>query len=98
MDVMYELNGNLFVWDEQKAKKNLHKHGIRFEEAATVFGDPMLRLVDASRGGESRDAVIGFDSMGVRMLYVIHIESCDLLIRIISARRATTKEILLYVD
>lgn len=57
-DIQFELNGDLFVWNEAKAEKNRHKHGIRFEEAATVFGDPMFVLIDASRQGEAPDAAI----------------------------------------
>lgn len=46
---------------------------MRFEEAATVFGDPLFVFVQASRNDEAREAAIGFDSMG-RLLYVVHIE------------------------
>ncbi|MBU1215262.1 MAG: BrnT family toxin [Gammaproteobacteria bacterium] len=91
MDIEFELNGDLFVWDEEKAEKNWHKHGVRFEESATVFSDPMFVLVDASRNDEARDAAIGFDSIG-RLLYVVNIEVEDRFIRIISARRAEPNE------
>lgn len=91
MDIKFELNGNLFVWRVEKANKNWHKHGVRFEEAATVFEDPMFVLVDASRNDESRDAAIGFDAIG-RLLYVVHIEFEESFIRIISARRADPDE------
>lgn len=83
----FELNGNSFVWDETKAAANVRKHGIRFEEAATVFDDPLFVLVDASRNDEARDAAIGFDA-SARLLYVVHIEIDGDAIRIISARRA----------
>lgn len=49
MAQFFELNGDLFVWDSAKAETNCRKHGIRFEKAATVFGDPLFILVDASR-------------------------------------------------
>jgi uncharacterized DUF497 family protein len=91
MDIEFELNGDLFVWNEEKAGQNLRKHGVRFEEAVTVFGDPLFVLVDASRKDEARDAVIGFDSIG-RLLYVVHIEVEESYIRIISARRAEPEE------
>ena len=55
------MDGDLFVWDLDKAETNWRKHGVRFEEAATVFGDPLFILVDASRNEEARDAAIGFD-------------------------------------
>jgi len=91
MDVRFELGGEVFVWDSTKAETNWRKHGVRFEEAATVFFDPLFVLVDASRGEEARDAAIGFDSTS-RLLYVVHIEFDDTCIRIISARRADREE------
>ena len=91
MDVYYERSGDQFVWDSEKADINLHKHGIRFEEAATVFSDPLFILVNASRNDEVRHAAIGFDLVG-RLLYVVHIEIEESYIRIISARRAEFKE------
>ncbi len=59
-DIHFEANGDLFVWNTVKAEINWRKHGIRFEEAASVFGDPMFVLTDASRNDEARDAAIGF--------------------------------------
>lgn len=91
MDIYYELNGESFVWDADKARRNWRKHGVRFEEAATVFFDPLFVLVEASRHGESRDAAIGFDAGG-RLLTVVHIEIEATCIRIISARRAEPAE------
>jgi uncharacterized DUF497 family protein len=97
MDVRFELNGTLFLWNSEKAAANARKHGVRFEEAATAFGDPLLVLVDASRKDESRDAVIGFDATG-RLLYVVHVEFDASAIRLISARRATPEEERRYVE
>jgi uncharacterized protein len=91
MEVQFECNGDSFVWNDEKAQKNWQKHGVRFEEAATVFADPLFVLVDATRHGEARDAVIGFDATG-RLLYVVHIEVEATHIRIISARRAERHE------
>ena len=92
MDIRFELNGLLFVCDEEKAKRNHQKHGIRFEEAVEVFFDPYFHLTDASRHEEARDAVIGRDARN-RLLYVVHIEIEGKFIRIISARNATREEI-----
>lgn len=64
---------------------------IGFEQAATVFFDPLFRLVDAGRNDEARDAVIGFDTQG-RLLFVVHIQIEESAIRIISARKATSHE------
>jgi uncharacterized protein len=92
MDVYHQLHGTTFVWDARKASANAVKHdGIAFEHAITVFFDPFLRVVDASRESESRQAVIGFDAYA-RMLFVVHVEVADECIRIISARRATRQE------
>ena len=91
MDVQFECNGDSFVWNADKAQMNWRKHGVRFEEAATVFADPLFVLVDATRNDEARDAAIGFGSSG-RLLYVVHIEIKGACIRIISARRADPHE------
>jgi uncharacterized DUF497 family protein len=91
VDIRFELNGLLHVWDESKAKHNRQKHGIDFETACEVFFDPFFRLVEASRNDEARDAVIGCDAPG-RLLYVVHIEFEGEYIRIISARKATRQE------
>ena len=92
MDVHYELNGTMFVWDDAKARANVAKHeGVAFEQAAEVFFDPFLKVVDASRNDEARNAVIGYDVLG-RLLFVVHVEFDEEYIRLISARKATAKE------
>ena len=73
MDVRHHIGGNDFVWDADKAATTWRVRGFRFEDAATVFQDPLLVLVDAARNDESRDAVIGFDRLA-RLLFVVHIE------------------------
>lgn len=76
----------------KKAAANVRKHdGISFEQAASVFFDPFFRLVEAGRNDETREAIIGFDATQ-RLLFVVHIEVADDVIRIISARRATNEE------
>lgn len=97
MDIHYAFKGDLFVWNPVKASKNWQKHGVRFDEAVTVFSDPLFVLQDATRNNEARDAAIGFDSIG-RLLYVVHIEIADSFIRIISARRADPEEEIYYAD
>lgn len=92
MEIEYTHNGIFFIWNEDKAEKNrLKHHGISFEQAADVFFDPFLTVVDASRNNEIRDAVIGMDTHW-KILYVVHIQIEDDEIRIISARKATKKE------
>ncbi|MEM9220741.1 MAG: BrnT family toxin [Cyanobacteria bacterium P01_F01_bin.150] len=92
MDVFFALNGITFVWNDEKARSNPLKHdGITFQQAAEVFFDPLLIVVDASRNDEARDAVIGLDKRW-NVLFVVYIEREDDTIRIISARKATRKE------
>ena len=97
MDRRYELNGIMFVWDELKARKNLAKHEIKFEQAIEVFFDPFFRVIDARPEAESRDAVIGLDT-DWNLLYVVHIGIEDDCLRIISARKATRSEKQYYED
>lgn len=96
MDVHFTLGADAFVWDAAKAQLNQRKHGVRSEEAAQVFGDPFLVLVEASRKDEASDAAIGFDA-SARLLFVVHVEIEDVAIRIISARLAEQKEEVHYV-
>jgi uncharacterized protein len=92
MNVYFVLNGITFVWDNQKATINPANHdGITFPRAAEIFFDPFLIVVDASRNEEARDAVIGLDARW-NLLYVVHIEQEDKVIRIISARKANRQE------
>ena len=85
------------MWDPAKAAQNLEKHGVAFEEAATVFDDPLFVLRDASRNDERRDAAIGFSATG-RLLTVVHIEVHNDSIRLISARRASATEETIYAQ
>ena len=84
-------------WNALKARTNAKKHGVRFEEATSVFFDPLFVLVDATRTSDSRHAVIGFDDSG-RLLYVVHVEIEGDCLRLISARRANATEESIYVD
>jgi len=95
MDKTYELNGITFIWDPKKAQINVESHMVTFEQAAEAFFDPFLRIVDASPEEEVRDAAIG---MNVRwnLLFVVHILIEDEHIRIISARKATRSERMVY--
>ncbi len=92
MNAYFNLNGITFVWDDEKARINPINHdGVTFEQAAESFFDPFLVVVDASRNDEARDAVIGLDTQW-NLLYVVHIEREENVIRIISARKATRQE------
>ncbi|GAB3315807.1 BrnT family toxin [Luteimonas notoginsengisoli] len=97
MDVHFEYHGNTFVRNADKARANVHKHGVAFEEAVAAFLDRLFVLVDASRNDESRDAVIGFDAGG-RLLYVVHLVIEGEVVRVVKARRATAQEGTLYAQ
>jgi len=81
-----------FEWDPKKAQANLEKHGVAFEEATTVFGDPLsLTIGDPDHSeGEERFILLG-QAITNRLIVVVHIEQHDR-IRIISARMATKQE------
>jgi len=83
-----------FEWDPRKAAANKNKHGVSFDEARTVFLDDNARLIDDPEHSEdeARFVLLGFSS-SLRMLVVCHCHRSDgNVIRIISARKATTRE------
>ena len=87
-----------FEWDPAKAAENLAKHGVSFQEASTVFRDPL------SQTGEDPDHSVGeerFVTFGVstnnRLLVVAHTEHGDT-IRIIRARPMTSDERKIYEE
>ena len=87
-----------FEWDINKAKVNIEKHGISFNEAATIFADP---LSDTFYDPDHSDDEDRFLSIGLseleNLLVVVFTEKNDI-IRIISARKATKKERKHYED
>jgi uncharacterized DUF497 family protein len=83
-----------FEWSTAKARANLKKHSVSFEEAQSAFYDEYARQFDdeAHSGTEERFILLGM-SIQSRVLVVCHCErSGDDTIRIISARKATRKE------
>jgi len=64
---------------------------MTFAQAAEAFFDPFLKVVDASRNEEARDAIIGMDTRW-HLLFVVYIELEEYTIRLVSARKATRKE------
>lgn len=81
-----------FEWDARKALTNRIKHGVSFEEAITVFADPLAHIFDDQDHSalEFREIVIGF-SQRQQLLVVCFTERGDA-VRIISARKATKLE------
>jgi uncharacterized DUF497 family protein len=81
-----------FEWDRVKAERNRRKHKVSFDEAVTVFHDPLAATFSdpAHSPGEHRLITIGY-SARQRLLVVAHIEQGET-IRLISARPATAHE------
>lgn len=81
-----------FEWNPGKAKLNLEKHGISFQEATTVFNDPLsVTFPDPDHSiGENRYVIIGVSRFG-QLLVVSHTDRGEK-VRIISARKATRQE------
>ncbi len=79
-----------FDWDREKPASNLKKHGVSFEEAASVFADP-LALYSEDPGHPERTRVIG-TSAWRRILFCVFVERDEDEFRIISARKVTAHE------
>ena len=81
-----------FEWNPKKAALNLSKHGVSFEEAVTVFADPLAKIFDDESHsiGEQREIVIGH-SVNQNLLLVCFTAEAES-IRIFSAREATKRE------
>ncbi len=81
-----------FDWDKNKAASNLAKHKVSFEEAATVFGNPLSDTFDDPdhSADEQRFLMIGHSEKG-RLLFVSHTDDGETT-RIISARELTRTE------
>ncbi|HKY34585.1 MAG TPA: BrnT family toxin [Polyangiaceae bacterium] len=77
-------------WDPQKAASNKRKHGVSFQEAVTCFADPSGLLLE-DEVHPDRLALIGVSEKS-RVLYTVFAELADDVIRIITARKATTHE------
>ena len=92
-----------FEWDKIKAITNLHKHGVSFELASTIFNDPrLLTIADLEHSGvEERWFSIGLASNGAILSTVylwLDSDSATTKIRLISAREATRAEIRNYEE
>jgi len=87
-----------FEWDPKKAAANVQKHGVVFQEAATVFGDPLAITFDDPDHSkdEYRHMTFGL-SLQKRLIVVSHMERGDRT-RIISARLMDRKERIIYEE
>ena len=84
--------GYIFEWDPKKAEGNARKHGVAFDEASTVFGDPLALLMpDPDHSlGEKRYIVLGMSNQ--QRLLVVAFAERPPRTRLISARRAARRE------
>ena len=87
----------LFEWDENKAKTNLQKHKVSFDEAKTIFNDPLLITFPDDYHSEEEERLISIGiSTDNRTLLIVHTEQDksenEIIIRIISCRKATPSE------
>jgi uncharacterized DUF497 family protein len=82
-----------FEWDKKKATSNLKDHKVSFDEASTVFDDPLAYIFDDEDHSidEQREIIIGHSVLN-RLLLVSFTERVEDLIRIISAREVTKRE------
>lgn len=89
---------NKLVWDEAKRKANLIKHGLDFADAADVL-DSLYRLdIQAVRHAEKRTQSFSYVMGALRVLTVVHVGGTDGTTRVISYRRASTRERESYYD
>ncbi len=81
-----------FEWDEDKAEQNYRRHGVHFEEAISIFNDPLaITIYDPAHSStEERFVDIGYSDQE-RVLVVVYTERNDI-IRLISVREATKSE------
>ena len=81
-----------FEWNAPKAADNAKKHGVTFDEASSVFRDPLAKVLPdpTQRSGEDRAIMIGRSDQD-RLLLIVFADRADR-IRIISAREATRRE------
>jgi uncharacterized protein len=85
--------GYRFEWDQNKAALNIINHGVSFDEASTVFDDPLAQIFDDDVHSpyERREVMIGH-SLSNRLLLVCFTERPREIIRIITAREPTRRE------
>ena len=99
MDEKYfEFGGLLFDWDPAKAETNWRKHGITFQEAASVFGDASAQFYPDPKhsGDEDRFLLVGVSEVS-RVLVVVSVERAEI-VRLISARKAIREERRVYEE
>ena len=87
----------IFEWNANKARENLRKHQVSFEEARTIFNDPLMVTYPDDEHSQTEERLISIGISSVkRLLLAVHVERQEteefLLIRLISCRKATNLE------
>ena len=81
-----------FEWDPEKDRRNQARHGVSFDEASTVFGDPFaITIDDPNHSTDEQRLLTTGNSEGQRLIIVVHTDRDDR-IRLISAREVTAAE------
>jgi uncharacterized DUF497 family protein len=87
-----------FEWDEEKAKRNLKKHGVSFEEAKMVFNDPFSITIPDPLHSDAEQRFIDIGNTPKRRVLVVAYTERGSNIRIISCRKALKKEKRIYEE
>lgn len=88
----------VFEWDDQKAASNRLKHGVAFEEAVTVFGDPLAISFEDPDHSKAESRYLNFGLSIAQRLLVVSYTDRGKAIRLLSARPATRKERKIYEE
>lgn len=81
-----------FEWHGPKAAANRAQHKVTFEEASTIFGDPLGRITDDPRHSEGEERFVLLGESDRRRLLVVMFTERDEIVHLISARKATRRE------
>jgi len=84
-----------YEWDENKANENIRKHGVHFADAVIALEDENALTIEDFHHSEQRFKTLGMGSY-LNILFVVHAERVEGVIRIISARKADSKMIKQY--
>ena len=95
--MVHTRNGMKLQWNEERNKLNICKHGIDFNDISLMFDNPMLVKLD-NRNDYGEDRWIGIGSLLGIVVVVVYTEQVNDIIRIISARKATKREVKGYAE
>lgn len=90
--------GYIFEWDAKKAKSNARKHGVTFDEATTVFADPLSLLMPDPDHSFAEERYVVLEMSRSQELVIVAFAERPPRTRLISARRATPSERELYEE